>query len=191
MTDASPPIKLQAPRYSDAAFPPYRFLPGHHPHPTADPRGHSYHAPDQPPPKVTPVPPERWYDSPDYLYGCDLYNHGYWWEAHEAWEGLWQVTDKRGTQGRFLQGLIQTAACHLKRHLGQLRAVRRLRATLLAHFDFALLGIDAQIYMGLDVTEFLARYRAYYAHITETSDKVMAHDAESYPYVRLQFKPAT
>src|SRR5690606_31063398 len=26
----------------------------------------------------------------DFRYGVDLFNHGFPWEAHEAWEALWQ-----------------------------------------------------------------------------------------------------
>ena len=36
------------------------------------------------------VSPENWAKSHDHLYGC-LYNHAYWWEAREVWEGLWQL----------------------------------------------------------------------------------------------------
>ena len=107
-----------APRYCDEPFPAYRFIPGCNPHPTADPRGHSYAAPGAQGPSVVWVAPQDWAKSTDYRYGCDLYNHAYWWEAHEAWEGLWQLTEKEGMQGRFLKGLIQMSACHLKRFVG-------------------------------------------------------------------------
>ncbi|WP_292396668.1 DUF309 domain-containing protein, partial [Mesorhizobium sp.] len=40
----------------------------------------------------------------------DLFNHGYYWEAHEAWEPLWH-TAKQSTQHRlFFKGLILLAA---------------------------------------------------------------------------------
>nr|WP_244447982.1 DUF309 domain-containing protein [Neorhizobium vignae] len=46
--------------------------------------------------------------------GQDLFNHGYYWEAHEAWEGLWQAA-KRGSQLRaFLKGLILLSAAGVK-----------------------------------------------------------------------------
>ena len=57
------------------------------PHPTQDERGHSYSRGEEAPALY--FPPESWRENADYLYGVDLYNHGYLWEAHEAWEGLW------------------------------------------------------------------------------------------------------
>ncbi|TGQ49534.1 DUF309 domain-containing protein, partial [Mesorhizobium sp. M1C.F.Ca.ET.210.01.1.1] len=26
-----------------------------------------------------------------FRWGIDLFNHGYYWEAHEAWEPLWHA----------------------------------------------------------------------------------------------------
>src|SRR5437868_3427744 len=109
---------LSAPRLCDRPFPPYRFTPARDPHPIADPRGHSYLPSGTGHAIVEYVPPEQWRRSMEYLYGCDLYNHGYWWEAHEAWEGLWRVVPRDSAQHRFLQGIIQVAACHLKLYLG-------------------------------------------------------------------------
>src|SRR5262245_31128005 len=107
------------PRYAPArAFPSYRFVPGLNPHPVSDPRGHSFRG-GEPEPKPPRLDPARWRESEEYLHGCDLYNHAYYWEAHEAWEGLWHLTDKSGPAGLFLQGLIQLGASHLKRHMGE------------------------------------------------------------------------
>ena len=67
-------------------FPPYRHIPGVTPHPIRDPRGHSYGIEEVH--DVDPLPPELWQQNEDYLYGVDLYNFAYWWEAHEAWGGV-------------------------------------------------------------------------------------------------------
>src|SRR5207244_4035273 len=66
-------------------FPPYAFVSPHRPHPRTDPRGHSFGAPETPAP---PLNPAEWRRSRDYLHAIDLFNHGYYWEAHEAWEAL-------------------------------------------------------------------------------------------------------
>ena len=110
-------------RYSRRPFPPYRFVAGLNPHPRRDPKGHAYGLPEVPPPSV---PPDRWRENEDYLYGIDLYNFAYWWECHEALEGLWHLTGHRGTKAQFLQGIIQVAAANLKRHVGTLEGARRL-----------------------------------------------------------------
>lgn len=144
------------PCYSRRPFPPYRHVPGLHPHPVAHPDGHSY-SPAGTHPEAGPLmPPERWRECDDYLYGADLYNYGYWWEAHEAWEGLWQQTDKRQRQGRFLQGLIQVSAAQLKRHMEQRDGVDRLLARAKEHLHSAERGmLPGQRYMGLDLRAFI------------------------------------
>ena len=55
-----------------------------------------------------------WSQSHDYLLGCDLFNHGYYWEAHETWEGLWNACGRSGTTADFLKGLIKLAAAGVK-----------------------------------------------------------------------------
>src|SRR5262245_11398070 len=100
----------------ERALPPYAYVPGQSPHPVSDPAGHSYgHAPDKPPP----LDPARWRDSPAYLYGFDLFNHGYYWEAHEAWESLWHAAGRRGPTATLLKGLIKLAAAGVKTRQGR------------------------------------------------------------------------
>lgn len=172
-------------RYCNVPFPPYRYVPGRQPHPTADPAGHSYHEPGEPEPEVPWVAPEAWRKSEAYLYGCDLYNHAYWWEAHEAWEGLWQRTDKAGVQGRFLQGLIQVSACHLKLFVKGWDGVTRLRRTSEEHLRFALEQINEATYMGLALEPFLSDVCRYIDETMARDEPHRAHDASAYPYVRL------
>jgi predicted metal-dependent hydrolase len=49
-----------------------------------------------------------------FLWGLDLFNHGYYWEAHEAWEGLWQVADRDGPLRMLFKGLILLSAMGVK-----------------------------------------------------------------------------
>lgn len=114
-------------RYGGRPFFSYRFATGLAPHPTENPRGHSYRPAGTPAPQVVHVAPERWEEDEEYLFGCDLYNHAYWWEAHEAWEGLWRLCEPDGIPFRFFQGLIQVSAAHLKLFLGRPEGVCRLR----------------------------------------------------------------
>lgn len=129
-------LTAQAPAcYTALALPAYRFVPGVQPHPTADPRGHSYErAPRFP---ATPVDGCYWRESAGYLYGYDLYNRGFWWEAHEAWEALWHLAARGNPERAALQGLIQLANCHLKLYMGRLNAVARLTHSYGDHFDRA------------------------------------------------------
>lgn len=180
--------QLRQTRLSATPLPPYRFVPGRNPHPTAHPEGHSYHPPGEPEPDVAWVAPEDWRQSDAYLYGCDLYNHAYWWEAHEAWEGLWQVCDKKAPQGLFLQGLIQVAAAHLKLYVGHERGVARLRGSALGYLDRALAAealTDSNRFMGLNLAAFRASVGRYYAARCRDGEPLAPHDIEAYPYVLL------
>lgn len=172
-------------RYCSTPFPPYRYVPGQHPHPIAHPQGHSHRPHGTPHPAVRHVPPDRWRDSEDYLYGCDLYNNAYWWEAHEAWEGLWQTCDKKATQGRFLQGLIQAAACHLKIHMASAAGVERLGPSSLNYLRGAASEIPTETYMGLNLPEFIRSLDAYFDRCKEATGQIVGHDAARYPFIEL------
>lgn len=125
----------------DRSFPRYAYLPGRGPHPVRDPEGHSY--------GPQPVLVNASLDSEEFAWGQDLFNHGYYWEAHEAWEGLWQIA-KRGSPLRaFLKGLILLSATGVKirerKRVPAMRHARRAGALLRSlttaphdHFSIAL-----------------------------------------------------
>ena len=100
-------------------------------------------------PREEPWDPDGdWQRDERWLYGLDLLDQRYWWEAHEALEALWHHAPP-GPVRDLLQGLIQTAAFRLKRHMGHGRAAGTLadrsRARLVrvqaAHGD-AWRGVD-------------------------------------------------
>ena len=105
-----PPFDPERKRYTTHPFPPYQFIPGitEHPH------------------KILSFPPLKKGDGGDFLYGVDLYNFNYWWEAHEAWEVVWHTTEKTGDDGRFLQGLIQISAGMIKWWIGNRDGMTKL-----------------------------------------------------------------
>lgn len=149
------------PRYApDHAFPAYAFLPGRTPHPTRDPDGHSYGRTDEPAPYA---PAQAWRANGPYLAGVDLYNHGYPWEAHEAWEAIWNAARDAGDdeQTAFLQGLIQCAAACVKARLDEPASVVRLADRALER-----LASVSDHYMGVDVAAFVAAFAAFAADPT-------------------------
>ena len=104
----------------DEPFPPYSYVTGRFPHPTRDPAGHSFGV------EPTPCPapePNHWRDCRAYLFGLDLFNHGYYWEAHETWEGIWHACGRRGGAANFIKGLIKLAAAGVKAHEGRLNGI--------------------------------------------------------------------
>ncbi len=141
-------------------FPPYRHVPGVTPHPIRDPLGHSYGIEEEH--DDTPLPPEMWRENEAYLYGVDLYNLAYWWEAHETWEGLWHQAED--TYRLFLQGLIQVSASLIKYHMRMLRPLRTLstagRDKLRQVVDES--GDACNNYMGMNLPEFLETTDAFF-----------------------------
>jgi predicted metal-dependent hydrolase len=138
------------PRYvPDAPLPPYAFVPGgRFPHPTRDPGGHRYGASIEKPPSFDAA---KWRDCKAYLVGIDLFNHGYYWEAHEAWESIWHVCGRRGLAGDFLRALIHLAAAGVKvrenrpggisRHAASAEMLFRRVAEMLRSFDSCYMGL--------------------------------------------------
>jgi hypothetical protein len=99
---------MNMPRYSSRPFPPYTYVPGTGtPQPVNDPTGHMFGIPESRP---FPLHPDHWQESESYLYAVDLFNHGFYWEAHEAWESLWHAAGHHGIVADFLKGLIKLAA---------------------------------------------------------------------------------
>ena len=151
----------------DKEFPPYAFLPGRDPHPTRDPAGHSY-GEDEPSPGY--FDPADWRANVEYLWGIDLYNHGYLWEAHEAWEGLWHAAKHDEVQAYFLQGLIQCTAACLKISMEQPRGLERLSALGTEKLE-GVVREKGGTYMGLDVVAFVAEMRSFAASAPDSIDE--------------------
>jgi hypothetical protein len=132
----------------DIDLPPYTHVPGKTPHPFSDPRGHHF---GRRPERPDPPDPARWQACRPYLYGLDLFNHGYYWEAHEVWEGLWHASGRKGWTATFLKGLIQLAAAGVKVRENRPVGVRThaRRAAALFRQVAADLGNGASYFMGL------------------------------------------
>ena len=152
----NPPGKTTPSRYTDRTFPPYRFIPGKAPHPTRDPDGHSYNKPLE---KLEPFEVDQWQSCDEYLYGIDLFNYGYWWEAHEALEAVWVAAGRKTETGLFIQGLIQIAVAHLKRFQGFNDVARRMATEGLDKMKY----IEG-VYLGVDVTAFRHEVKLYSAN---------------------------
>jgi hypothetical protein len=123
-----------------------------------------------------------WSRAPEHLRAIDLFNHGYFWEAHEAWEALWHLAPRGSPERIALKALIQSAAALLKRDLGHLAAAGRL-------FRSSLLGLEAVVShslvrggpcLALDLSDFAQRLDAHWT----------APDRETFPYLRLAGQPS-
>ncbi len=134
----------------DEPFPVYAFVPGKFPHPTSDPKGHSFGINPPLPPKVE---PERWQECRPYLYGIDLFNGGYYWESHVAWESLWLACGRKGVVADFLKGLIKLAAAGVKAKEGTPAGVKShsSRAAELWRSVNRSLGSNHDLFMGFRI----------------------------------------
>jgi hypothetical protein len=121
MSDSQPPA-TDRPRYGRQPLPPYSYVPSATPHPVSDPRGHMHGIPHA---TVPPLDPAAWRDSASYLDAVDLFNHGYYWEAHESWESLWHAAGRRGPIADWLKALIKLAAAAVKAREGNPAGVVR------------------------------------------------------------------
>ncbi|MCB9760906.1 MAG: DUF309 domain-containing protein [Alphaproteobacteria bacterium] len=134
-TPIPPPIPPPPLRLPDWPLPPYRYVPGLNPHPFRHPGGHGYT--DGSAPVEAPWTPGPWTADRLYLRGLDLFDHRYWWEAHEVWEAIWHQVPRDEPFAALLQGLIQASAALLKRHLGHPGAAALLVTASVARLERA------------------------------------------------------
>ncbi len=171
-------------RYSTRPLPRYRYVPGVRPHPTRDPAGHSY--------EPTPTPNrhpawsvDAWQTLPDWLYGVDLFNRFYFWEAHEAWEGLWVAAPRNCQAALLLQGLIQIAAALLKSHMLVPAGAQRLSTEGIG--KIRRVALSHPHLMGLDLHDLIRRFEAFFAPLPGGQLRAIGPGV---PALRLQLGPA-
>ena len=117
----------------------------------------------------------HWQTHARYQYGIDLFNHGFWWEAHEAWEAVWQASNRQSLIGPFLQGLIQYAAFLLKVYSDRernaaLRLAKRAEARL-SHVivRLAAASLDARAAVGIDLPTWIVQASAFVEDVQQHS----------------------
>ena len=115
-----PPTEVPERRLPMVPLPWYRFVPGLQKHPDFSTEHNM--------PEVSLI---HCWD-----YGWDLYEHHYWWEAHEVWERLWKAMPldsdedwpNEHPQRRYVQGHILLSASKLLEHMGRPHQSMRQKA---------------------------------------------------------------
>ena len=135
-------------------LPAYAFVPGQFPHPISDPQGHRFGAGLA----AEKIEPERWQECRIYLLGFDLFNRGYYWESHVAWESLWLGCGRKGVAADFLKGLIKLAAAGVKACEGKPAGVKShsSRAAKLWQGVRRVPKRESPFFMGLAIAELVA-----------------------------------
>ncbi len=108
--------------------------------------------------KTTEFGSNSWEESKTYLFAIDLFNAGYWWEAHEILESLWKETERKSNVARFLQGLIQLSAALLKKSQSSEKGARGLKTKGITH-----LPVEKGTYLGVDLTLLVTEVEAFFA----------------------------
>jgi uncharacterized protein len=109
---------------------------------------------DTPPPAA--LDPAQWRACEPYVFGFALFDHGYYWEAHECWEALWIAAGRRGAVAELLRGLIQLAAAGVKIRQGRGTGAAGLAARARGHIARAQALCSATHFAGIDLTAALA-----------------------------------
>lgn len=131
-------------------FPAYAFVPGGPwPHPSTGSRSNA---------EVAPISAGNWEASAEYRRGIVLFNAGYYWEAHEVWEGLWHAHGRRGGTADLIKGLIKLAAAGVKVRERQRHGVVTHARRAAASFESARAQGGAH-QLGLDLGECIALTR--------------------------------
>lgn len=152
-----PAPKAPAPLRSNRLLPKYRYVPGFNPHPFRHEGGHMYVDGSAPPtPKWTPT--KNWHTDPTAQYAADLFDNRYYWEAHEAWEGMWHGTVPNGSDHKVLQSLIQVAAAILQHHMGSTNGQRSLLRRSVARLSEA----SIQCHQGIDMGRLFGQTQAFF-----------------------------
>ena len=90
--------------------------------------------------------PGAWRQNRTYLYGFELHNHSFHWEAHEVWEPVWMGCAANTRERALMQGLIQLTNACLKLHMGRDKACDRLIGIARGHLaeagPAALMGVS-------------------------------------------------
>lgn len=181
------PAPTPPPRYApDIPLPPSAYVPGHGlPHPVNDPRGHLFNSPEPAPLPLDHLPDDPasrrcalaalLAADPRWLHALDLFNEGFSWEAHEAWEQFWHALGRTTPEARFVQGLIHFAAAAVKiregKPAGVTKHTQRARE-LLGELGAASVGESGVGVLGLDpatVSAVLAELERYRPECWQTS----------------------
>ena len=161
---------LNLERYTNISFPDRKYIPGQGIHPKKHPNGS--HIPDLPA-EMKLFDADTWRISQRYLYGIDLFNFGYWWEAHEVLEELWIQTGRSTLTAKFIQGIIQISAALLKNS-----QIVQQRSSQLAGKGLSKLRLQSGIFLGLNVEEFAEKVEKYFAKESSSLPQIILFGLE-------------
>jgi uncharacterized protein len=121
-----------------------------------------------------------------YLKGIDLFNEHQFFEAHEVWEDVWNIAF--GIKHDFYQGMIQCAVALEHYHRSNPRGV----ASLFRSYQKKFASVPP-MFMGLNVSEFLAQMREALRPVVDTDPPPnrgeITLDPLKVPRIQLHYDP--
>lgn len=93
--------------------------------------------------------------APPWPWAVDLFDGGYFWEAHEVWESMWIELPRSSPRARFLQGLLLCAGAMVKQSAGYPEAADALFLQAVEALEEAVFALG-DVIDGVDVLEFVA-----------------------------------
>lgn len=122
---------------------------------------------------------------PHYVAGVNFFNECEYFEAHEAWEDLWQ--DYQGPSRKFYQGLIQVAVCLHHFGNGNTRGAKKLYYSCRKYLDEY-----SSPYEGVDLAKLLAELEACCTELLACEDEIPRVELEPdlLPEIHLDPPPA-
>lgn len=97
---------------------------------------------------------QNWQSCEAYLYAIDLFNQGYWWEAHEILKPVCYAVGRESVSGVFVEGLIQIAAGELKHSMQEEKG-----AQILIERGLSTIATAQPVFLGIDIVAFSATIR--------------------------------
>jgi hypothetical protein len=117
-----------------------------------------------------------------FAYGADLYNHGFFWEAHDVWEAPWMAATPNSARRQTLRTLIQMANACLKLAMGKRNAFERL-ATEIAQNSPG----EGLAHRGLDMAAPASAFARFAADVAGKAADLKAPEAHSnFPVIVLK-----
>ena len=138
----------QIPAYSNKPMPAYRHIPFKTPYPEIEDGSHCYTESST---TLAAFSAQSWQDCELYLYCIDLFNQGYWWEAHELLKQVCLAVGRESVIGRFLEAVIQISAGELKHYMQEEKG-----AQVLLERGLAGLLVEPPIFLGIEIAAFAA-----------------------------------
>jgi predicted metal-dependent hydrolase len=115
-------------------YPPYTYVPGFWPHPRRDPLGHAFGRNETHVQSIG-FSLATCLQCRVFNRGAQLFNAGFYWEAHEAWENIWGDTARDSPEEHLLKALIKYAASAIKLRQGYPEIAKGLLLKSLKHLQ--------------------------------------------------------